>query len=166
MRITYTADLRYLAQLRELEVSLPLTNEVFTMDKMAELHRVFDEKHNTLYGYSLPDMPLELICLRVRAEGITDKPDFKETDLLSKDVSIALKTHRKIYYDEEFISVPVYDGNKMGYGHEILGPAVIEEPTTTILITPDFQLTCDKYNSYLIYSKNMNIDQVIDGLRK
>ncbi len=166
MTVAYSADLRYEAQLNEIEIPLPITNGTFTTDEMARLQQAFDDKHDALYGYSLPGTTLELVCLRVKAEGLTEKPKFKELPYMGEDATPAAKGQRKIYYEEGFITVPIYDGTKMGHGNKVSGPAIIEEPTTTVFITPDFQLTCDKYGNYLMYSKGISLEETVSKLRK
>ena len=85
---------------------------------------------------------------------------------MGKDASPAVKARRETYYGGEFTTVPIYDGTKMGRGNMVSGPAIIEEPTTTIFVTPDFQLTCDKYSNYLIYPKDASLQAIINKLRK
>ncbi len=166
MTVTYTADLKYEAQLNEIEISLPLTNGAFTIDELSRLQQAFDDKHDALYGYNLPGTSLEVVCFRVKAEGLTEKPKFKELPYMGEDASPAAKGQRKIFYEEGFITAPIYDGTRMGHGNRISGPAIIEEPTTTVFITPDFQLTCDKYGNYLVYHKGISLEETISRLRK
>ena len=166
MNFTYSADLRYEEQFNEIEIPIPVTDGRFSIDELPRLQQAFDEKHDTLYGYSLPGTTLELICLRVKAEGLTEKPSFKEMLYMGEDASSAVKGQRKIYYDKGFIILPIYDGNRMGHGNKVIGPAIIEEPTTTIFVTPDYQVTCDKYSNYLIYPKGTSLEEVINKLRK
>ncbi len=166
MTVTYTADLRYEAQLNEIEISLPLANGAFTINELPRLQQAFDDKHDALYGYNLPGTSLEIVCFRVKAEGLTEKPKFKELPYMGEDASPAAKGQRKIFYEEGFITVPIYDGTGMGHGNRVSGPAIIEEPTTTVFITPDFQLTCDKYGNYLVHPKGISLEETISRLRK
>ena len=121
----------------EIEAALPsgrkdLLFAFFTLDKLPELINAFDQKHDTLYGYSMAGTPVGLICVRVIAEGVVDKIHFKEMPFLGEDASSAVKDNRKIYYHKNYLTVPIYDGSKVGHGHRIKGPAIIEEATTTI----------------------------------
>jgi N-methylhydantoinase A len=152
-KFTYSADIRYEAQFNEIETPVHLKKDHFTLDQLPVLHKAFKERHDTLYGYSLPDHTQELLSLRLTAWGIVDKPTFAESPFMGKNASKAVKGKREIYYEGKHIKVPIYDGPKMGHGNEIVGPAIIEEPTTTILLTPDWQLTCDRYSNYLLYRK-------------
>ncbi|MFC1861048.1 hydantoinase/oxoprolinase family protein [Chloroflexota bacterium] len=166
MEFTCTADLKYVAQFNEIEILLPLNNGRFSFNDLPDLQCAFDNKHDALYGYSLPCTPLELICLRVKAEGITEKLEFKKLPFVGEDASAAIKAQREIYYEEEMLTVPVYDGNRMQHGNRLPGPAIIEEPTTTLFITPDFQVTCDRYCNYIIYPKGLSLDETITQIGK
>jgi len=156
-KFTYSADIRYEAQFNEIETPLNLKNNNFTLNQLPVIHKAFNQRHDTLYGYSLPDHTQELMSLRLTAWGMVDKPTFAESPFMGKDASKAMKGKRQIYYAEKHIKVPIYDGPKMGNGNEVVGPAIIEEPTTTILLTPDWQLTCDRYSNYLLYRKGQTL---------
>jgi N-methylhydantoinase A len=43
---------------------------------------------------------------------------------------------RKAYFDNGFVQTPIYDRSTMSPGHEILGPAIIEQPDTTLVVYP------------------------------
>ncbi|MFC2067983.1 hydantoinase/oxoprolinase family protein [Chloroflexota bacterium] len=167
MRFIYSCDLRYEAQFNEIEVAVSLSSDgTFTMNEMPLLQQAFDQKHDALYGYNLPGSTLELICLRVVAEGITKKPPFRETPFLGEDASASVKGQRQVYHHEGFLNVSLYEGSSLGHGHKISGPAIIEETTTTIFLTPDYQLTCDKYDNYMIYPQGMSLKKSIGQLRE
>jgi len=165
MRFTYSCDLRYEGQFNEIETPMPLSSdETFTIDALPSLQNAFDQRHDVLYGYSLPDSLMELVSLRVRAEGITEKPSFKETPFAGEEASGAIKERREIYYEGKTFTVPIYDGNKMANGNKLSGPAIIEEPTTTIVVAPNYQLTCDRHSNYLLYRQEENLEEVIGKL--
>lgn len=158
-QFTCSADLRYEAQFNEIMVPVPLTNGRFTMDNLSELKENFNTKHEILYAYNLPEASQELMTLRLSAIGTTEKPVFAEASFMGEDASAAIKGRRKIYYEGERFEVPVYDGPKMGNGNEVIGPAIIEEPTTTIFLTPDWQLTCDRYSNYIVFLKGVSLEE-------
>ncbi len=167
MEFSYSCDVRYEGQISEIEVTIPLSSDkTFTINELPLLQQAFDRQHDVLYGYSLPDSPRELLCLRLKAEGITKKPQFMETAFLGEDASAAVKGQREIYYEGKSIMVPVYSGLAMGYGNKLSEPAIIEEPTTTIFLAPGYQLICDKYSNYLIYPMALNLEEAISRVRQ
>jgi N-methylhydantoinase A len=44
----------------------------------------------------------------------------------------------------------VYDGTKLLAGNVIKGPAIIEEPTTTVVIPPAFRCEVDGSKNYIL----------------
>jgi len=166
MKFSYSCDLRYQGQYHEIEIPTPMSDDVFKLDKLPELLNAFDQKHDMLYGYNMAGSPVDLICVRVVAEGVVDKIHFKEVPFLGEDASSAIKDNRKIYYHKNYLTVPIYDGSKVGHGHKIKGPAIIEEATTTIFVTPDYEMTADRYSNYLLYPMGDNINAIISSLQK
>lgn len=168
MAVNYSVDLRYEGQFNEVEVGLPENSQhdgVTSFDINYAI-KEFNKKHDKLYGYSLPGAPVDLINLRVTGRGITEKPSFKKTNYKGHDPSSAFKRNRKAFFGHEFIEVPVYDGLKMGYGNVVKGPAIIEEPTTTIVVTEKHDLTCDAHDNYIMFRKGISVQETIEKLRR
>lgn len=57
---------------------------------------------------------------------------------------------RKLYFRElgKLVEAPVYEGTKMLYGQYVDGPAVIEEPTTTIAVLPGYRMEVTRLGNY------------------
>lgn len=64
----------------------------------------------------------------------------------------ALKGRYSAYFEEAggFTETPVCDGNKLGYGMKISGPAIIENPLTTVVLTPKTKAPINKVGSYVM----------------
>ena len=45
---------------------------------------------------------------------------------------------------------PVYDGTKLGPGATIDGPALVDEPFTTVVVYPGQQARVDRFGNYAI----------------
>lgn len=167
MESCFSADIRYLGQFNEVNVDLALSPEgTFREDNIAYLAELFHKTHDSLYGYSMPDAEVELINIRLQAVGVTEKPVFKSTPYQPPDASKALKNNRQVYFGGKFVSTPVYDGLLLQHGHMVFGPAIVEEPTTTIVVPPDFDLTCDSHDNYLMYRKSQSLEEIIAKLKE
>lgn len=163
----FTSDIRYLHQFNEVNVELPMSRNGEVREKDIQyLAELFHRKHDTLYGYSMPGAELELINIRLQAIGETNKPVFKDSPRVSPDASKALKNERQVFFEDRFVSTPVYDGLQLKHGNMIFGPAIIEEPTTTIVVPPDFDLTCDSFDNYVMYRKNEKLEDIISKLKE
>ena len=166
-RFSLNLDCRYVKQYHE--VSFPVPMETV---RDADAHTVaaaFHAEHHRMYGYSLEQegTPIELINVRVRATGLTQKPAYAEEPFAGPDPSSALKGERRIYEPEEqaprFVSV--YDGHKTRHGHRMAGPAVIEQVNTTLLLTAGYDCICDPYGSFVVYRRGRE-DRLSPQLRE
>lgn len=164
VQLHYSADLRYVGQFNEVEVALKFKSKVTDKD-IAAILDAFHARHEALYGYSMRGAPAELINLRVTARGVTPKPKFARSPKARTKVQKALIGKRNAWFGK-WMKTPVYDGLKMANGHTVAGPAIVQQPTTTIIIPPDYDLRCDEYNNYLMYPKGANLTQLIRNLAK
>jgi len=163
----FTVDIRYLGQFNEVNIRLPMSQAGEVRDEdIKYLIELFHRTHDTLYGYSMPGAELELINIRLQAVGETEKPRFKPTPRQDQDASKALKNNRQVFFEEDFINTPVYDGLVLRHGNMVFGPAIVEEPTTTIVVPPDFDLICDSYDNYIMYRKEQRLDDIIAQLKQ
>ena len=48
------------------------------------------------------------------------------------------------------VRTPVYEGGSMPPGHRLTGPALIAEPTTTVVVPPEVELTVTELGDYLL----------------
>jgi N-methylhydantoinase A len=149
MRFAYSADLRYVGQFQEVEV------EGFAGGKAdaASWETIvagFHDRHDTRYGYRVPGAPVELINLRLTARGVTAKPATRVRPLAGGDPAHARKGERQAWFAGGHQRVPVYDGLALEPGNRIDGPAIVEQPTTTIVVTPQARLECDRAGNYVV----------------
>ena len=150
--VHFSIDLRYLGQYHE--VNVPVAAEDMKAFNEQVMKEAFHSHHDRLYGYSLKEegREVELVNLRMTAVGITEKPAFRKDTFRGADPSDCLKGRRRVFIPSvrEYMLVGVYDGDKMGYGNAVKGPAIIEQVNTTIFLPPGYEVECDEYGSYLL----------------
>ncbi len=148
----YSLDLRYVGQYHE--VNVPVKKEDVEDFNETVLKEAFHRLHDRLYGYALREegREVELVNIRITALGLTEKPAFRKEAYRGNDPSVCLKGRRRVFIPSEmaFGSVEVYDGDRMGFGHRLEGPAVIEQVNTTVFVPPQYEMVCDPYGSYLL----------------
>jgi len=167
IRVDFTVDIRYLGQFNEVNVALPMSSEGKVGEEdVKNLVELFHQTHDTLYGYSMAGAELELINIRLQAIGNTEKPKFKPSPRQAPDASKTLKNNRQVFFEGKEVNTPVYDGLMLKHGNMIFGPAIVEEPTTTIVVPPDFDLTCDSYDNYVMYRNDQKLEDIIAKLKK
>ncbi len=156
LAIRYSIDLRYVGQFNEVEVPLT-TNTNIRPSAIDRLCHDFHKQHDLLYGYAMDNAELEIINLRVTGKGRTGNPTQHSYPFDGEDAGAARIGERRVYFDEGEQQTPVYDALKLKHGNQLTGPAVLVQPTTTILLPPDYSLMCDPFHNYLIYPRNKDI---------
>jgi N-methylhydantoinase A len=152
----FSLDLRYVNQYHE--VNVEITFEEIQRAEFGSIVTRFHQKHNALFGYSLEEeqTPVELINLRMVCTGQTQKPQFQLETYSGSDPSGALKKMRKVFLplQRKFDEINVFDGGKLKFGNNVVGPAIIEQVNTTTFVTPEYNLLVDKFGSYTMYMKS------------
>ncbi|MDP6385907.1 MAG: hydantoinase/oxoprolinase family protein, partial [Planctomycetota bacterium] len=150
-------DLRYLKQYHE--VTVPIDRSDLESGDLEAMAAAFHGEHNRLYGYDLAreGTELELINLRVRSMGSTEKPDLPTEALCDADPSAASRGTRRAFVPEadEFADVPVYDGHELRAGNQIAGPALVDRVDTTLFISASFEARMDEFRSLVLTRKEL-----------
>ncbi len=148
-------DMRYLGQYHEVQMEASW-DDVMNF-KMETIFEAFHTEHNRQFGYSLKEegTEMELINLRLRVVGKTERPKFLSENFKSISAESAIKEHREVYIPElnKMKNVPVYDGDKPIFGSKIKGPCVIEKITTSVFVSENYDCLVDEFGSFIVYEK-------------
>ena len=128
-------DMRYVGQVHECTVDV----DPFPLDEAAleRLKAAFHARHEELYTYSEPGSMVEVVNVESAIWGQVDKPK-RMSIAAGMGAEKAIAGMREMIFtaDGARRATPVYAGDLLGAGDRIVGPAVIEEITTTIVIEP------------------------------
>ena len=135
-RMRLKLDLRYLGQYHE--VTVEIREQALAAGNWKEVRERFHAQHDRLYGYALraAGTPVELLNVRLSAAGVTRKPALRREPRRAPGCAGALKGRRAAYLPERrgFRRIPVFDGERLGHGNRLNGPAIIESANTSILV--------------------------------
>lgn len=123
---------RYEGQQFEMEVELPI-GWLDTADDIAALRQRYDAQSRRLYAIARADVPIEAITWRLRVSAELPKPDIGWAAAQGAPVA---RVNDAFFNGHGFVRTAIYDGTTLPSGFEIAGPAIIEEPTTTIVVDP------------------------------
>lgn len=124
------ADVRYEGQ--GWELTIPVRDVKSIRDD-------FEKTHQTVYGFTL-DRDIEVVTIRVFKVTSSIRPKLPEP----KGSSNPAISFRKVFFDDEFISTPIYNREELPLGYEIEGPAVISEYSSTIVVKPGWKAVVEK----------------------
>jgi N-methylhydantoinase A len=148
-RLSASMDLRYLGQYHEVNVEVP--PELIRRGQWHSVRGLFHARHDQLYGYALREegTAVELLNLRLTAIGVTAKPRLVREPRRRVKV---LKGKRPVYLPgrKAFARVPVYDGDRLGHGNRLAGPAIIESVNTSILVPEGWAADYDAFGNCIL----------------
>ncbi|HVL53334.1 MAG TPA: hydantoinase/oxoprolinase family protein, partial [Vitreimonas sp.] len=128
-RIERAIDIRSVGQ--EWSLGVP----VEPGDSVAAMVDRFHQRHDRVYGHSSPGEPVESVAIRVVARGIFPRPRIEPPPAASEPEPAG---HRPVWFPEAsgFVRAAVVDRASIGPGSEVVGPAVITQLDTTVLVPP------------------------------
>ena len=129
-------DMLYLGQTHTVDVQLPVDiNDAHSPLSSAQVQAAFEARYRALYGRLLEGLPIRVLNLRTTVIGV--RPTFDVAALRSPvAVGVAHKVERAVWLKGEMRNVPVFDRGKLVAGNEIEGPAIFEQPDTTVWLDP------------------------------
>ncbi len=130
-RIAWSASLRY--QHQGFELFVPWCRREVSAATVAETIAAFHEVHERLYTFAQHDTPVEIVTLRVDAEGVFARARLEEVTAAGS-LAAALMDHQEVHLDHGPTQCPVYDRGRLPRGTRIDGPAILTQLDTTTLI--------------------------------
>jgi N-methylhydantoinase A/oxoprolinase/acetone carboxylase beta subunit len=93
-------------------------------------------------------LKLNTVSLRVRAPvaHFEIKPGVKGNG----DAQSAQKSLRPVFMGTQYREVPVYEREKLVYGHDVRGPALVESAHTTVYVSTGWKMTIDTFNNAVL----------------
>jgi N-methylhydantoinase A len=82
------------------------------------------------------------------AVGHTSKPPRLAQLGTVTDASEAVTTTRDVWFGDGWVTTPVIDGERLGPGATVTGPALVEEPFTVVVVPDGATLTLHAHTSY------------------
>ena len=128
-----SADMRYVGQGHEVAVMLP--DGVLSAEHLSRISKLFNDAYRALYGREGPDVPLEVINWRVVASGPRPELNLKLPTNRRREGN-ARRGFRRAYFPEpgEYVETAVYDRYALDVGMEFIGPGIVEERESTLIV--------------------------------
>lgn len=146
--IERTMEMRYIGQVHECNVLIP--NGHIDAKKAQVILDRFHRRHNELYTYDELDSKVELVNIEVSVMGKISKPQLPTLAPQLEGINQAQTGTRSMLFDRQkgWVKTPIYDGEKFGAGALITGRALIQEPTTTLVIKSGWQAELHQTGTY------------------
>ena len=112
------------------------------LDALAE---AFHDAHKRRYGHMAENEVVEIVNFKVVAVGPIAKPVLRPASVGDSKLPQPLEMRRAWFGSDGVCETPVWRRSNLGPGAQIVGPAIIEEKTSTIVIYPGQSATVDQY---------------------
>lgn len=118
-----------------------------TAKSLEEIADKFHQTYEREYSYRL-SAPVEMVGIHLVARAEVGKLSMKPEALTDRPASDALKGERIVDYAlEGKHEAQIFDGEKLKPGMKFEGPAIIEDPGTTIVIHPENTVEVDAFKN-------------------
>lgn len=141
--------LRYQNQEHSTEIDLP--GGTIAINQMDGILEHFHTTYEREYTYRLA-APVELVAYHLIAFAEVDKLKPEKLPHSENKVEDAVKGHREVDYLEAGThQATLYNGDVLAPGMSFVGPAIIEEAESTVVIPPAILCQVDEYGNYQIF---------------
>ena len=110
----------------------------------------FHAEHKTQYSYDIQERHVEIVNCRLEAVGETPKPPMESTSA-GEDGSHSRNT-RKVHFGAEggWLDAAIRNRASLAPGDQIVGPAVIEEMSSTTVVPPGCRANVDAIGNLVL----------------
>jgi N-methylhydantoinase A len=148
MRFQHSLDMRYLGQAYELNIPLSRVDSI-GRDVIAAFHRA----HEIRYGYHHKNKKVEIVNVRCRATGITDKPPSQKLAPRSRVKPLSPDQTLELTFHDRKRKTVLYRRDNLRSGDVFSGPAIVAEYSATTLIPLYWKARVDSYGQLLLTRK-------------
>ena len=148
-------DMLYVGQTHTISVVLPVSIENGTSNVTKKvIQKAFDESYKLQFGRLFVGLGIKIMNVRVAVIG--ERPRFDLSvlaPLKNAKIENAIKEKRQTYINKNWVDITVYSRLDLPVGASIDGPAILEQPDTTIFLEQDATGVVDKFGNFRIVIK-------------
>jgi len=150
VEVSYFVDARYAHQVWLIEV--PLGKSRLTgPDDLQDLGRSFDQVHRRLFAVAEPGARVEILTWKARVRAPVGRRAIETMAAGSIGIDTTIpepRIERDAFFDGEWHRTPVFTGGTIGAEVDVHGPAIVEEPTSTLVVPPGACLRATTHGNY------------------
>ena len=152
----FELDMLYLGQTHSVVVPLEVAVEDGTTGVTREAIRAaFEARYRAAYGRLLEGIPMRIMNLRVAVVGRRPKFDLQVlAPQEGKPPADCRLAERRVWAEGAWQTAQVYERLELAVGARIPGPALLEQPDTTIFLDPDLEGEVDRFGNLVISRKD------------
>ena len=153
IRSDYLIDIRIIGTDSHLTVSL---------EDIDSITKAFTERYQKIFGFK-PSGTIEIANIKVEVYGANNRIPEIQSEMKSTKFSKSLTEH-KIFFKDKYSKVPFISRDLIPIGKKSMGPMMIYDEYSSILIEPGFSFRCNKFN-HLIIEQESFVERYISDKR-
>ncbi len=161
LRYASTVDMRYAGQFHEVEIELP--DGAIDDAALEELVRRFHDRYEVLYGYQLPQQPVEFLTFYLKVTAPRPPLDVATEEASGSEVHNALRGTRSCLFGDRWQDTPAYEADLLPPGSVLEGPALIDDPTTTVVVPDGFTCEVDPHRNLVLRARDLTTTASAQG---
>jgi N-methylhydantoinase A len=145
----YEIDARYSGQGFEIRIDVPTLDG----DLAATMAAAFHDRHQEVYGHAIPTDPVDIVSFRLRA--VVTRPQYHPVpseDLTDTDdgPDAVATSSRTVHFPTGALAARVTARAALPYDEDIVGPMVIEQVDTTVIVPPGWTARRDRVGTLVL----------------
>jgi len=151
IRLVRYTDMRYAGQEHAVKVAVP--GGAATPQTLEEVKERFHMLHEQAYTFRL-NSPVEFVNFHITALGAVPKPEIPRVQG-GDSLKDAHKGKRPVDFGELGVHpAAIYERDRLPVGGRVVGPAVVEEPSSVTVVFPGQALTMDEFGFLHIFQED------------
>ena len=148
-RIECFTEARYEAQVWDIVTPLPV-GRFSGAEEATMLRKAFDDEHERLFAFRDNTAELEFISWKARLTAHLDT-GHPPVPKVARTHGAPSKTRNCFFGPAGWIDTPVYLAQDLLAGQHIAGPAIIQEPATTLVVYPGMATEVSGSGNYILH---------------
>jgi N-methylhydantoinase A len=154
--VVFEIDMSYIGQTHTVAVPLPVTyadgRVVITAETIAD---AFADTYRRTYNRVLDGIPIRILSLRTSVIGRRPKFDLAALRPAARGSADDARTgERRVWIDGGWRACTTFERERLAVGARIFGPAIVEQPDTTVFVDPGLAGEVDPFGNLLLGRAN------------
>ena len=154
--VRFELDMSYLGQTHTVDV--PILEKTLQQSKTQKIEiqkervlKAFEQRYKSLYGRLLENLPIRILNLKASVIGIRPKLDLTLLAPINPmDPDSCRLGETQVWFEGAWHPTMRYQRLELAVGSRIQGPALFEQPDTTIFLEPAMVAEVDRFGNLIV----------------
>lgn len=130
------------------------------LSKYGDFHSSFVRRYQKEFGFILEGRTIVVDDVRVRGCGKSKTPEERDIESAEDLIPQPTKTG-KVFFDDQWLDSKIFLRDNLLAGHCVMGPAVIIDSLSTIIVEPSCKAEITKKGDIIIVIEDLGLQKVV-----